>query len=64
VEELGRGQLPVEDVAADEAVLVLHLVRPITCRCRIVSVNPWRDRLDPGDDAVGVRLELGGVRCL
>ena len=37
---------------------------PITWRCRIESREPGRDRLDLGDDAVGVGVELVAVRLV
>ena len=58
VEQLVGRQLAVEDVAADEAVLVLHLVRPDHLAVQDRVGEAGRDRVDARDDPVGVRVEL------
>ena len=59
VEQLVGRQLAVEDVAADEAVLVLHLVRADDLAVQDRVGEAGRDLLDRRDDAVGVGVELG-----
>ena len=59
VEHLVGRQLAVEDVAADQPVLVLHLVRPDHLPVQDRVGEAGRDRVDAGDHAVGVRVELG-----
>jgi len=58
VEQLTRRQLAVEDVAAEQAVLVLHLVRPDHLPVQDRSRESRRNLLDAGDHPVGVRVEL------
>src|SRR4051812_6381775 len=54
VEELGGSELAVEDVAADEAVLLLHRVRPDHLAVQHRVGEPWRDGLHASHDPVGV----------
>ena len=60
---LGR-ELAVEDVAADEVVVVLHLVRAdhLAVQDRLLEVRG--ELVVPVDDPVRVRVELFGVRLL
>ena len=58
VEHLVGRELAVKDVAADEAVLVFHLVRPDHLPVQDRRREAGRDRLDAGDDPIGVRVEL------
>src|SRR3954471_1023397 len=53
VEELVGGELAVEDVAADQAVLVLHLERPDHLPVEDRVPKTGRDRVDAVDDTVG-----------
>ena len=64
VEQLLGRELAVEDVAADQAVVLLHLVRAdhLAVDDRLLEVR--RELVVAVDDPVGVRLELLGVRLL
>ena len=64
VEQLLGRQLAVEDVAADQAVLLLHLVRTHDVAVGDRGGEPGRDLVVEVDQPVGVRLELLGVRRL
>src|SRR5579875_868113 len=64
VEQLLERQLAVEYVAADEAVLLLHLVRPDDIAMRDRGRDVRRDGGVRLDHAIGVGLELLGVRLL
>ena len=57
-------ELAVEDVAADQAPLLLHLVRPDHLAVQHGVGEPGRELVVAGDHAVGVGLELLGVRLL
>ncbi len=64
VEELLRRQLAVEDVAADQAPLVLHVVRADHLAVQDAVREPGRQLVVAGDHAVGVGLQLVAVRLL
>jgi hypothetical protein len=54
VEHLAQAQLAVEDVATDEPVLLLHLVRADDLPVQHGVGEPGRDGLHPRDDPVRV----------
>ena len=64
VEQLLGRQLAVEDVAADQAVLLLHLVRADDVAVGDRRREAGRHLVVEVDQPVGVRLELVGVRRL
>src|SRR6201999_4037191 len=61
VEQLLQGQFAVEDVAADQAVVVLHLVRADDVGVDDRALEVRRHLVVAVDHAVGVGLELLGV---
>ena len=62
VEQLLQGQLAVEDVAADQAVVVLHLVRAHDVGVQDRALEVRRHLVVAVDHAVGVGLQFLGVR--
>jgi hypothetical protein len=62
VEHLPKRKLSVEDVPADQPVLLLHLVRPDHLPVQHRIGEPRRDFLHPGEYPVGVGLQVGVVR--
>src|SRR3954471_9572838 len=61
VEQLLHRQLAVEDVATDEAVLVLELVRPDDVAVQDRALDVGRDLGVAVDHPVGIGLEVRGV---
>ncbi len=62
VEHLVGREFTVEDVPADEPVLVLHLGGPDDLPVQDRIRESGRDRVDACDDSICVRVELGLVR--